>query len=66
MTLVADESVDSGIIQNLRQKGIIVISISEESSGAGDIEVLKVAKEKDCFLITEDNDFGELAFRLKL
>ncbi len=30
MALVADESVDSGIIKGLRQKGITVFSVSEE------------------------------------
>lgn len=66
MTLLADESVDSGIIQNLRQKGITVLSVSEDFAGIKDTDVLKIAKEKDCFLITEDKDFGELTFRLKL
>jgi predicted nuclease of predicted toxin-antitoxin system len=66
MNLVADESVDFGIISRLRQLGIIVISISEISSGIKDSEVLKIASENQCLLITEDKDFGELAYRLKL
>jgi hypothetical protein len=33
MTLVADESVDFGIIIGLRQKGIVVVSIYEDFSG---------------------------------
>jgi hypothetical protein len=43
MNLVADESVDSGIISQLRQLGIDVVSISEISSGIKDAEVLKIA-----------------------
>lgn len=66
MNLVADESVDSGIIRQLRRIGINVISISENSSGIKDKEVLKIADENQCLLITEDKDFGELAYRLKL
>ena len=66
MMLVADESVDSGIIIQLRQTGIGVVSISEISSGIKDSEVLKIAAENRCLLITEDKDFGELAYRLKL
>lgn len=66
MTLVADESVDFGIISRLRQKGISIISISEDFSGIKDSEVLKIATEKQCLLITEDKDFGELTYRLKL
>lgn len=66
MTLVADESVDFGIISRLRQMGIGVVSISEDSSGIKDTEVLKIASENQCLLITEDKDFGELTYRLKL
>lgn len=66
MNLVADESVDSGIIWRLRNIGIGVVSISEVSSGIKDAEVLKIATENQCLLITEDKDFGELAYRLKL
>jgi len=65
MALVADESVDSGIVKELRQKGITVFSVAEECWGIKDSEVLKIAYEKDSLLITEDKDFGELAFRLK-
>ena len=65
MDLVADESVDSGIIKGLRQKGVVVFSIAEECWGINDKEVLKIAFEKDSLLVTEDKDFGELAFRLK-
>jgi predicted nuclease of predicted toxin-antitoxin system len=65
MTLIADESVDYGIIRRLRQNGISVYSISENYSGITDAEVLKIANEKRCLLITEDKDFGELTYRLK-
>jgi len=66
MKLVADESVDFGIIHRLRQMGIDVVSVSENSSGIKDSEVLKIAAEKQCLLVTEDKDFGELIYRLKL
>lgn len=66
MTLVADESVDYGIINRLRLMGISVVSISEDCSGIKDTEVLKIAAENQCLLITEDKDFGELTYRLKL
>ena len=66
MNLVADESVDSGIILKLRQQGISVISISEEFSGIKDSDVLRIATDQQCLLITEDKDFGELTYRLKL
>jgi predicted nuclease of predicted toxin-antitoxin system len=66
MTIVADESVDFGIILLLRQKGISVISVAEENFGIKDEEVLAIAANNQCLLITEDKDFGELTYRLKL
>lgn len=66
MKILADENVDFGIIRQLRQRGIDVISISEYFSGIKDNEVLKIASENHCLLITEDKDFGELSYRLKL
>ena len=65
MNLVADESVDSGITEGLRKKGINVFSIAEESGGIKDTEVLELAVKNDALLITEDKDFGELVHRLK-
>ena len=64
MSIVADESVDSGIVKKLRQKGISVFSVAEKCWGIKDTEVLKIAFERDNLLITEDKDFGELAFRM--
>jgi predicted nuclease of predicted toxin-antitoxin system len=66
MKLLADESVDFGIITGLRQNGFEVISVLEDFSGLTDTEVLKIATDYKCLLITEDKDFGELTFRLKL
>ncbi len=66
MQIVADESVDFGIILRIRQKGYEVLSIMEEYSGIIDAEVLKIAVENQSLLITEDKDFGELTYRLKL
>ena len=45
MNLIADESVDSGIISRLRQLGIAVVSISEISAGIKDSEVLKISAD---------------------
>jgi predicted nuclease of predicted toxin-antitoxin system len=66
MKLIADESVDFGVIRSLRKRGIEAISISEEHAGFSDTEVLSLAQNYQCLLITEDKDFGELAYRLKL
>ena len=66
MDLMADESVDFGIITKLRSKKLVVYSIAEDSPGIPDFEVLQIAVDKSCILITEDKDFGELTYRLKL
>ena len=66
MKLVADESVDFGIIKLLRENKIEVLSIAHQKKGISDIEVLNIANENKCLLITEDKDFGELTHRLKL
>jgi predicted nuclease of predicted toxin-antitoxin system len=65
MKIVADESVDFGIILALRNIGITVISILEVHSGIMDEQVLSIAIENDSLLITEDKDFGELTYRQK-
>ena len=65
MTIVADESVDYGIVKLLRAEKLNVLAISEEHSGITDFEVLEFAVKRNALLITEDKDFGELAFRLK-
>jgi hypothetical protein len=46
MKIVADESVDFGIILRLWQLSIEVISIAEESSGIKDDEVLNISLKK--------------------
>ncbi len=66
MKIVADESVDFTIIKNLRDQGLEVIAIFEERPSITDEEVLGIAVNLKALLITEDKDFGELVFRLKL
>lgn len=66
MDVVADESVDFGLINLLREKSINVFAITESLSGISDKEVLEVANNYKCLLITEDKDFGELVYRLKM
>jgi len=64
--IVADESVDFGIVKLLRNLACEVISIAELHSGIDDKAVLEKATENKCLLVTEDKDFGELTHRLKL
>lgn len=66
MTIVADESVDYRLVTALRKKGYNIFSIQESISGITDQEVLKIAEDKKSLLLTEDKDFGELIYRMKL
>jgi len=63
--IIADESVDFGIIRALRKGNVAVYSILENNSGIDDVEVLKIAVNKKLLLLTEDKDFGELTYRLQ-
>jgi predicted nuclease of predicted toxin-antitoxin system len=63
---VADESVDFRIVQHLRQRGIEIDAILEMEPSISDKEVLEIANTKNALILTEDKDFGELVFRLRL
>ncbi len=65
MKVVADESVDFGIITGLREIGFQILSILEDHSGIKDEDVLRIAVKEKGLLITEDKDFGEIIYRLK-
>lgn len=64
--IVADESVDFRIVTQLRQREITVYSIAEQQPSIKDETVLSIAYKENALLITEDKDFGELVFRLRL
>ncbi|MBC7909389.1 MAG: DUF5615 family PIN-like protein [Pyrinomonadaceae bacterium] len=63
MNLLADESVDRQVVEQLRQDGYEVLYIAEMEPGVTDDVVLERANEKAALLITADKDFGELVFR---
>jgi predicted nuclease of predicted toxin-antitoxin system len=65
-SFVADESVDYNLIKFLRNNGLTIFSIQEDASSIKDNFVLQIAREQDAILITEDKDFGELVFKLKM
>ncbi len=64
--IVADESVDFRIVTQLRERGLQVYSISEQVPSSKDEVVLKFAYDNGALLLTEDKDFGELVFRLRM
>ncbi len=64
--IVADESVDYPIISRLRDSGVAVFSILDNAHSIPDEQVLQIAVAQNALLLTEDKDFGELVFRLKM
>jgi predicted nuclease of predicted toxin-antitoxin system len=64
--LVADECVPEAIIARLRTDGHTVPSVRETSGGAADPDVLAIAVNLQAVLLTQDKDFGELVFRLRM
>jgi predicted nuclease of predicted toxin-antitoxin system len=60
LNFVADESVDHPIVLELRKVGHRVLAIAEVAAQSRDADVLRLAKELDAVLLTNDKDFGEL------
>lgn len=64
MKLLADEGVESQIVERLRDEGHDVGYVAELSPGITDDEVLGCANKEGRILVTVDKDFGELVFRM--
>ncbi len=65
MTLLADEGLDSPVVELLRKNGFSVMYAAEEFVAASDDFLLQMAAERNCILITKDKDFGDLVVRQK-
>jgi len=65
MNFLADENIDSQIVQQLRDEGYTVLYVRELEPGISDDQVLDLANQVSAILITNDKDFGELVFRLR-
>ena len=63
MNLLADESIDKCIVDELRQNGHSVLYIAEFAPSIDDETVLHQANQNHALLLTQDKDFGELVFR---
>ncbi|TVR13367.1 MAG: hypothetical protein EA401_06890 [Planctomycetota bacterium] len=66
LRLLADENIDSRLVQALRADGHHVTWIAEQHAGIRDEAVLDLAAELKTILITDDTDFGELIYRQRL
>ena len=63
MRFLADENVDSAIVERLRQEGHAVTSVIEMATSPRDNQVIRLANDNAALLLTADKDFGELVFR---
>jgi predicted nuclease of predicted toxin-antitoxin system len=66
MNLLADENIESEIIDLLRDNGFNVDYIMEVSPGADDDYVIQKANKNNSVLLTSDKDFGELVINKDL
>lgn len=62
MRFLADESCDFAVVRTLRSNGFDVLAVSEVCPGAEDQRVIELAKKERRILLTEDKDFGRLAY----
>lgn len=64
MRFLANENIPLPSINRLRLAGYDVASVSEDSPGVEDAEVLARAAGEERFVLTFDRDYGELIYRL--
>ncbi|MFD1141476.1 DUF5615 family PIN-like protein [Larkinella insperata] len=65
ITILADENVESRIVDLLRKSGYQVSYISELSQGISDTDVLDQAVRDVHILLTADKGFEELPYMVK-
>jgi predicted nuclease of predicted toxin-antitoxin system len=66
MQLLANENFPLVSVQLLRQANYDVASITEDSPGIEDPEVLARAVDEQRIILTFDRDYGELIYRFRL
>jgi predicted nuclease of predicted toxin-antitoxin system len=66
MQFLANENFPLPSVRLLREKGYDIASITEDSPGIEDTEVLARAADEQRVILTFDRDYGELIYRLRL
>ena len=59
---LADESCDFGVVRALRSKRYDVLAVGEITSRSDDEQIMEQAYKEGRILLTEDKDFGWLAY----
>lgn len=62
MRFLADESCDFTVVRALREAGHDVTAVAEINPGVDDQNVMALAHSESRILLTEDKDFGQLAY----
>lgn len=60
---MVDESTGAAVVKQLRDLGHDVFSVAEAMPQAKDVDILERAAQERRIVLTNDKDFGELAFR---
>lgn len=63
MRLLTNENIPASVVVLLRSRGHDVLSVKESFRGSSDDAILARAQQDARVLVTQDKDFGELAFR---
>ncbi len=66
MQFLVDENLGSRFAEVLKRHGYRALFAGSIMRGAPDEDILSFAEKESMVIITEDKDFGELVFRLKL
>jgi predicted nuclease of predicted toxin-antitoxin system len=66
MRLLADENIPGSVVRELRSRGHDVLAVKESMRGQDDSFILARAQADSRLVVTQDKDFGELAFRFGL
>ncbi len=64
MRFLANENFPLRSVNRLREAGYDIASITEDSPGVTDSEVLARAADEERIILTFDRDYGELIYRL--
>jgi predicted nuclease of predicted toxin-antitoxin system len=62
MQFLADENCDFAVVRALRAAGHDVLAVSEFQQRSVDKDLMELARKEQRILLTEDKDFGRLAY----
>jgi predicted nuclease of predicted toxin-antitoxin system len=63
MKLILNENMPATVVRVLRKHGHDVLAVKESMRGEDDPYILARAQSEARIVVTQDKDFGELAFR---